>query len=67
MEADWFQWLTEGFLLMVLGVIGLVGNTCSMALFARQRIQRVFHHLLLLLAIFDARPNLTTLKSLDEN
>jgi hypothetical protein len=52
--ADWFPWLTEGLLLLVVGLIGLVGNTCSIAIFARQRIQRVFHHLLLMLAAFDA-------------
>lgn len=52
--VNWFQWWTEGLLLAVVGLVGLVGNMFSMVIFARQRIQRVFHHLLLLLAIFDA-------------
>ncbi len=54
MEADWFDWVTEGLLTLLVGLLGLVGNTCSVLIFARQRIQRVFHHLLLQLAIFDA-------------
>ena len=50
---DWFMWVTEGLLLLAVGGVGLAGNACSVVVFARQRIQRVFHHLLLMLAIFD--------------
>lgn len=39
---------------MIVGVIGLVGNSFSVLSFARQRIQRVFHRLLLALATFDS-------------
>ena len=53
-DEDLFQWVTEGALLGAVGVVGLLGNCCSVLVFARQRIQRVFHHLLLALAIFDA-------------
>ena len=34
-EFDWFPWLTEGLLLFVVGAVGLVGNCCSIAIFAR--------------------------------
>ena len=49
-----FQFYTEGLFLFIVGAIGLVGNSCSVVTFARQRIQRVFHRLLLILATFDA-------------
>ena len=49
-----FQWITEGLLLLLTGCIGLVGNTCSLVTCARQRIQRVFHRLLVALATFDS-------------
>jgi Co/Zn/Cd efflux system component len=53
MEEDWVQFSLEGPLLLAVGCVGLVGNGFSVWVFARQRVQRVFHHLLLLLAIFD--------------
>ena len=37
----------------VVGSTGLVGNIYSLFLFARQKVHRIFHNLLLLLAIFD--------------
>ena len=53
-DTDWFMWVTEGILILCVGCVGLAGNACSMVIFARQRIQRAFHHLLLMLAVFDA-------------
>ena len=32
---EWFPWLTEGLLLLVVGAMGLVGNCCSIVIFAR--------------------------------
>ena len=48
-----FQWVTEGLLLMLISSIGLIGNSCSVVTCARQRVQRIFHRLLLVLATFD--------------
>ena len=48
-----FQWVTEGLLLFIISVIGLVGNSCSVVTCSRQRVQRIFHRLLLVLATFD--------------
>ena len=53
MDSDWFQWITEGVLISVIGSIGLLGNIISVAIFGRQRVQRLFHRLLLTLAAFD--------------
>ena len=39
--------------LQIVGVIGLVGNGLSMLIFYRQRVHKIFHNLLLTLAIFD--------------
>ena len=50
---DTFCYVTEGFLILIVGSIGLVGNVCSLFLFARQKVHRIFHNLLFLLAIFD--------------
>ena len=47
------QWVTEGLLLTIISCIGLVGNSCSVVTCSRQRVQRVFHRLLLVLATFD--------------
>ena len=49
-----FQWFTEGLLLMLVSCIGLIGNACWVVTCAKQRIQRVFHRLLLTLATFDS-------------
>jgi len=51
--AAWFALATEGFLLAIVAAFGLFGNGCSVVVFARQRIQRIFHRLLLMLAVFD--------------
>ena len=48
-----FQWVTEGLLLLIVSTIGIVGNACSVVTCTKQRIQRVFHRLLLALATFD--------------
>ena len=50
---DLFAWVFEGLLIFIAFVIGLLGNSFSIIIFARQNVHRIFHHLLLLLAIFD--------------
>ena len=37
----------------IVGIFGLVGNGLSMLIFYRQRVHKIFHNLLLTLAIFD--------------
>ena len=53
MTFNYFEWITEGLLIFVFGIIGLIGNGVSVWTFWRQRIHRIFHNLLLTLAIFD--------------
>ena len=48
-----FQWVTEGLLLFFISFIGLIGNFWLVVKSSRQRVQRVFHRLLLALATFD--------------
>ena len=50
---DPFQLVTEGYLILVIGLVGLLGNMASIWTFSRQRIHRTFHNLLLVLTIFD--------------
>ena len=52
-EPDPFQLVTEGYLILVIGLVGLLGNMASIWTFSRQRIHRTFHNLLLVLTIFD--------------
>ena len=51
--VDWFEWLMEGVLIFVVGNIGLLGNGVSIWTFSKQRVHRIFHNLLLVLALFD--------------
>ena len=39
--------------MQIVGVIGLVSNGLSMFIFYRQRVHKIFHNLLLTLAVFD--------------
>ena len=50
---DMFCWMVEGVCILIIGLIGVFGNSCSMVLFSRQKVHRIFHHLLLLLSCFD--------------
>ena len=52
-KEDLFCWSVEGVGILVIGLIGVIGNSCSMVLFSRQKVHRIFHHLLLLLSVFD--------------
>ena len=52
-KKDLFSWMIEGVGILVIGLIGVFGNSCSMVLFSRQKVHRIFHHLLLLLSVFD--------------
>ena len=51
--VDWFEWTTEGLMVFIIGNIGLLGNGISVYTFSKQRVHRIFHNLLLVLAIFD--------------
>ena len=53
MSFNYFEWVTEGLLIFIIGVIGFFGNGMSVWTFWRQRVHRIFHNLLLSLAIFD--------------
>ena len=48
-----FSWYVEGLMTLIAGLIGLYGNSCSLRLFSKQKEHKIFHNLLLLLAIFD--------------
>jgi hypothetical protein len=50
---DDFEWTTEGVLISVVGVVGVVGNLISIYTFSRQKVHRIFHNLLLSLALYD--------------
>ena len=50
---DAFAWVVEGVLILAAFMVGLFGNGFSIVIFSRQKVHRIFHHLLLLLAIFD--------------
>ena len=50
---NWFEWFTEGVFVLIIGIIGLLGNCISIWTFSRQKVHRIFHNLLLILAIFD--------------
>ena len=52
-KMNYFEWVTEGLLIFIVGIIGLFGNGVSIWTFWRQRVHRIFHNLLLILAIFD--------------
>ena len=52
-NEDLFCWTIEGVCILIIGIIGLFANSCSMVLFSRQKVHRIFHHLLLLLTCFD--------------
>jgi hypothetical protein len=52
-EIDWFCWWVEGVLILVIGCIGLLGNSLSLILFSRQLKHKIFHNLLFTLTIFD--------------
>ena len=52
-EGGVFGFVTEGLLIFIIGLLGLVGNAISIWTFSRQRVHRIFHNLLLVLALFD--------------
>ena len=52
-KEDLFCWTVEGIGILIIGLIGVFGNSCSMVLFSQQKVHRIFHHLLLLLSVFD--------------
>ena len=54
MTFHYFEWVTEGILIFIVGIIGLLGNATSVWTFWRQPVHRIFHNLLLTLAIFDS-------------
>ena len=52
-NQDFFGWVVEGPLIFIAFLVGVVGNGFSVVVFSRQKVHRIFHHLLLLLSIFD--------------
>jgi Co/Zn/Cd efflux system component len=50
---DKIAFLVEGVMLLTVACIGLVGNILSFIVLNKQRLQKTFHKLLLLLNIFD--------------
>ena len=54
---DMFGWVVEGPLIFIAFLVGVVGNGFSVIVFSRQKVHRIFHHLLLLLSIFDMVSN----------
>ena len=54
---DMFGWVVEGPLIFIAFLVGVVGNGFSVMVFSRQKVHRIFHHLLLLLSIFDMVSN----------
>ena len=50
---DHFEWMTEGVLISLVAIVGILGNFISIYTFSRQKIHRIFHNLLLFLALFD--------------
>ena len=50
---DPFAWVVEGVLILIAFLVGIFGNCFSVIVFSRQKVHRIFHHLLLLLALFD--------------
>ena len=52
-SQDFFGWVVEGPLIFIAFLVGVVGNGFSVVVFSRQKVHRIFHHLLLLLSIFD--------------
>ena len=61
-----FEWFTEGLFILIVGIVGLLGNCISIWTFSRQKVHRIFHNLLLFLAIFDivSTPKKVSLKML---
>ncbi len=51
--SDWVCWLVEGVFILVIGIVGLVSNGFSLVVYSRQNVHRIFHNLLLSLALFD--------------
>ena len=45
--------LLEGILLLLVAVVGLIGNVVCFTTICRQKVQKLFHNLLLLLTTFD--------------
>ena len=48
-----FNFVVEGVLLLLVAVLGLVGNLASFVILLRQKVQQIFHNLLFLLSTFD--------------
>ena len=52
-EDNSLTYIIEGIFISIIGTIGLIGNLYSLKVYGRQKEHRLFHHLLLQLAIFD--------------
>lgn len=52
-DVDVFCWYVEGILILIVGCVGILGNSFSLYLMSRPRTQKIFHNLLITLAVFD--------------
>ena len=50
---DIVTFVFEGIVLLIVAIVGLVGNISSFITICSQKVQRTFHSLLFLLSIFD--------------
>ena len=51
--SDQVKFIIEGILLLVVGIIGLFGNTVCIIMFSRLRLQLKFHRLMILLFVYE--------------
>ena len=47
------EYIFEEVLLILIGILGFIGNLCTLCIFSRLRKRKTFHNLMMMLAIFD--------------
>ena len=50
---DVFAFCVEGIFLLIIGILGIIGNVMAIVVFARHTLQKNFHALMLSLSAFD--------------
>ena len=50
---DVFAFCVEGIFLLIIGILGIIGNVVAIVVFARHTLQKNFHALMLSLSAFD--------------
>ena len=51
--VDFYKYYCDGVLVLTIGLVGILGNICSILVLSRPRLQDCFHQLLIALASFD--------------